>query len=52
MSDLSKHCLHLLEKEGLGPVRGGKRNQPVMVYKREIMVGCSKNIINILDQLP
>ena len=23
MSDLSKYCVHLLGKEGLGPVRGG-----------------------------
>ena len=39
MSDLSKHCLHLLEKEGLGPVRGGFPISNYVVYRAVMAVG-------------
>ena len=33
MSDLSKCCVHLLEKEELGPVRGGFPISNYVVYR-------------------
>ena len=39
MSDLSKHCLHLLEKEELGPVQGGFPISNYVVYRAVMAVG-------------
>ena len=39
MSDLSKHCVHLLEKEGLGPVRGSFPISNYVVYRAVMAVG-------------
>ena len=39
MSDLSKHCVHLLEKEGLGPVRGSFPIANYVVYRAVMAVG-------------
>ena len=39
MSDLSKYCVHLLEKEGLGPVRGGFPISYYIVYRAAMAVG-------------
>ena len=39
MSDLSKYCVHLLEKEGLGPVRGGFPISNYVVYRAVMAVG-------------
>ena len=36
MSDLSKYCVHLLGKEGLGSVRGGFPHF-IMLYNRAVM---------------
>ena len=39
MSDLSKYCVHLLGKEGLGPVRGGFPISNYVVYRAVRAVG-------------
>ena len=39
MSDLSKYCVHLLGKEGLGPVRGGFPILNYVVYRAVMAVG-------------
>ena len=39
MSDLSKYCVHLLGKEGLGPARGGFPTSNYVVYKAVMAVG-------------
>ena len=39
MSDLSKYCVHLLGKEGLGPARGGFPISNYVVYKTVMAVG-------------
>ena len=39
MSDLSKYCVHLLEKEGLGPVRGGFPISNYVVCRAVMAVG-------------
>ena len=39
MSDLSKYCVHLLGKEGLGPARGGFPISNYVVYKAVVAVG-------------
>ena len=39
MSDLSKYCVHLLGKEGLGPVRGGFPISNYVVYRAVMAVG-------------
>ena len=39
MGDLSKYCVHLLEKEGLGPVRGGFPISNYVVYRAVMAVG-------------
>ena len=39
MSDLSKYCVHLLEKEGLGPVRGGFPISNYVIYRAVMAVG-------------
>ena len=39
MSDLSKYCVHLLGKEGLGPVRGGFPTSYYVVYRAVMAVG-------------
>ena len=47
MSDLRKYCVHLLGKEGLGPVRGGFPFQIILYMYRAVMevgVGTLHNI--------
>ena len=39
VSDLSKYCVHLLGKEGLGPVRGGFPISYYVVYRAVMAVG-------------
>ena len=39
MSDLSKYCVHLLGKEGLGPVRGGFPISNYVAYRAVMAVG-------------
>ena len=39
MNDLSKYCLHLLEKEGLGPERSGFPISNYVVYRAVMAVG-------------
>ena len=39
MSDLSKYCVHLLEKDGLGPVRGGFPISNYVIYRAVMAVG-------------
>ena len=39
MSDLSKYCVHLLGKKGLGPARGGFPISKYVVYKVVMAVG-------------
>ena len=39
MSDLSKYCVHLLEKKGLGPVRGGFPISNYVVYRALMAAG-------------
>ena len=39
MSDLSKYCVHLLGKEGLGPARGGFPISNYVVYRAVMAVG-------------
>ena len=40
MSDLSKYCVHLLGKEGLGPARGGFPISNYVVYSA--VMECSR----------
>ena len=42
MSDLSKYCVHLLGKEGLGPVRDGFPISNYVVYRAVMAVGVDK----------
>ena len=39
VSDLSKYCVHLLGKEGLGPVRGGFPISYYVAYRAVMAVG-------------
>ena len=39
MSDLSQYCVHLLGKEGLGPVKGGSPISNYVVYRAVMAVG-------------
>ena len=39
VNDLSKYCVHLLGKEGLGPVRGDFPISNYVVYRAVIAVG-------------
>ena len=39
MSDLSEYCVHLLEKEGLGPVRGSFPISNYVIYRAVMAVG-------------
>ena len=39
MNDLSKHCLHLLEKDGLGPVWGSFPISNYVVFRAVMAVG-------------
>ena len=39
MSDLSKYCVHLLGKEGLGPVIGSFPISNYVVYRAVMAVG-------------
>ena len=45
MSDLSKHCAHLLGKEGLGPVRGGFPISNYVVCRTVRTVGVGKTVV-------
>ena len=49
MSDLSKYCVHLLGKEGLGPVTDSFPISNYVVYRAMMAVGLGyyKKVVNL-----